>query len=119
MESELFVQQNRKDIELYNAVNARLDFLIDNIQNFDTLLDRFTGALRVAEESCLPQNIFKDENDGGIVFDCVWRDGGCFQSCIADLVERQEGVFAGTLDALDQSSVIRLAHTHDHSKSVC
>ena len=119
MEGELFLQRNKKDIELYTAVNARLDSLIEKIQDFDTLLSRFTAALHAAEESCLPQTVFSDENDGGTAFDCVWRDGGCFQACIQDLVQQQKGAFAGTLDTPDQSSVNRLAHTRDHSKSVC
>ena len=119
MEGTEFGTRNKKDFEIYEAANAHLDSLIEQIHNFDALLDLFSNALKAAESACLVAEVFNDENDGGIVLDCVWRDGGCYQKCIKDLVEQQKGVFADIQNALDIHSVQGLMKIHDHSKSVC
>lgn len=81
---------------LYQAANRSLDLTIDRLgrSEFERNVERFRAALAVAEEKCLPRQVFPCTADGqrNPNRDCLWKDSGCGSTCL-DQVAQELGLW--------------------------
>jgi hypothetical protein len=81
---------------LYKAANRSLDLTIDRLgrPDFEQNLARFRAARAVADEKCIPRQVFPCTADGhrNPKRDCLWKDSACGSSCL-DQVAQQLGLW--------------------------
>lgn len=79
------------DETLYRAANRSLDLTIESLgrEDFDSNLELFRHALKVAEERCIPLEVFPCTSDGkhNPNKDCLWKDSACGSSCLDRVAE--------------------------------
>lgn len=75
----------------YKAANHSLDLTIERLgrDEFNRNLERFRHVLKIAEERCIPLEVFPCTSDGkqNPKKDCLWKDSGCGSSCLDQVAE--------------------------------
>lgn len=76
---------------LYKAANQSLDLTIDRLgrPEFEHNLERFREALKIADERCIPRQVFPCTADGqhNPNKNCLWKDSACGSSCLDEVAE--------------------------------
>lgn len=69
------LKEYKKDFEIYNIANERLNGLINNcgLSKFQMILNHFKQVREAASSFCIKHK-FRDP--------CYWRDNGCYHVCM-------------------------------------
>ena len=74
---------------LYQAVNRSLDLTIAGLgeAKFQENLSRFRQALQMAQDRCLPREVFPCTSSGrkNPKKSCLWKDSGCGSDCLDEV----------------------------------
>jgi hypothetical protein len=90
LESDVWYNEIKYDLMLYEAANRSLDLTIDRLgrQHVQEQVQRFLEAQQVVRERCHPVLPCDDVGNFHPDADCLWKDSACGMSCLDEVASK-------------------------------